>query len=77
MSTRQTGATYLITIEKSLFALNSPESDTSSMIVWGLIKKPTKMLVASATMGMITLLLAKSKKSSICKPIIFTLSHAL
>jgi len=59
----------------SFFCLNLAESSASSIRVLGLIAYPTKMQVRSATIGIRTLLLIKSKKSRKAKPIIFTFDH--
>lgn len=63
ISKMQIGAAYLITNTNNFFARNFAELSTSSIIDFGLITYPTKIQVKNATIGMITLLLIKSKKS--------------
>ena len=52
----QMGAIYLITITNNFLRLNFPLNSTSSIIACGLIIKPIKKQVKSATMGIIILL---------------------
>ena len=68
MTTTSTGATYLMMTIQAFSTLNSLEIFTSSTMAFGLMIQPTKMQVSSATIGMITELEMKSKKSSSVVP---------
>ena len=63
---RKTGVTHLIMTVNSFSPTNFPwDAFTSSDTAFGPMKKPTKMQVKKATMGMSTLLLTKSMISRI------------
>ena len=59
---------YLIMNAHTLRSLNSAESITSSSITFGPTIQPTKMQVSSATIGIITELERKSRKSRMVVP---------
>ena len=66
---RQIGAIHFIIIVKSVLLLNlAPSAQASSKIVFGLMKKPTKIQVIRATIGISTLLLMKSHASRMDMP---------
>ena len=76
MNTRQIGAIYLIiTSNKALLLKRSPFLVTSSAIVFGLITQPMRIQVQSATIGIIMLLLKKSKNVRKSIPRILTFDH--
>lgn len=76
MNTRQIGAIYLIiTSNKALLLKRSPFLVISSAIVFGLITQPMRIQVQSATIGIIMLLLRKSKNVRKSIPRILTFDH--
>ena len=76
MNTRQIGAIYLIiTSNKALLLKRSPFLVISSAIVFGLITQPMRIQVQSATIGIIMLLLKKSKNVRKSIPRILTFDH--
>ena len=76
MNTRQIGAIYLIiTSNKALLLKRSPFFVISSAIVFGLITQPMRIQVQSATIGIIMLLLKKSKNVRKSIPRILTFDH--
>ena len=64
MTMTKMGAMYLIMMVQGLARANFDEARTSSMIAFGLIIQPTNTQVSNATMGIMTELEMKSKKSS-------------
>ena len=77
MSSVKIGATYLIITVNKVLALNGPPRSNSAISALGFRIYPTKIQVVNAVIGIIILLLRKSKRSRNCMPMILTVLHAL
>ena len=73
--TMQTGAIHLVKTIYNPFKRNCEVICTSSIILWGFKKNPTKIQVHKATTGIRILLVKKSKESKIDFPNIWTPSQ--